>query len=329
MPSAATEEWSVACVSSVPVVSHHSIESRSYRAVGRPDRLLQAAVTSFCSIPRPTRRETAQLDDLSGPLLNLVSDDTLRFVAASLSDTPHAPPVLIRKLADLPPGISAPLLLRSPVLGSIDLLALIGRHGTGHARVIAARHDLDSRIARLIETLGIERAAPADETPQSPDHAASPADRTRDRLRTMMRPSGTIRKHGSNERVLLRWDGDPGSYRKLRSTALTGVPDLVRTALADALDVDKAHARSILETTDMSRLIVAMRALRLSEEQAFLIVQCVWPTRLASLRSIAAFFDAYAAITAEQADRMVDQWRMQPEREAANEPHGRSNLRAS
>lgn len=300
-------------------MSNHLPESRSYRAAGRPERLLRAAVTSFCSIPRPTRRETAQLDDLAGPLLNSVNEETLRFVAASLSDLPSAPPVLVRKLADLPPDISAPLLLRSPVLGNIDLLALIGRHGAGHARIIAARHDLDDRIARLIESLGIEPARPAMR------EGNSSADRTRDRLRAMMHPVGAAAPSGSDP-LRLRWEGDPGAYRKLRSTALTGVPDLVRTALADALSVDPGQARSILASADLSELIVAMRSLRLSEEQAFLIVQCARPGRLSSPRSIAAFLDAYGAVPTEQADRVVARWRAET---PANEAHASPQLRAS
>ena len=106
----------------------------SHRAAGKPERLLRAAVTAFCSIPRPDRRETAQLDDLAVPLLERVSDDTLRFTADALSDSPFAPPMLIRRLCDRPVDICAPILLLSPVLTHFDLLALIRRHGLAPAR---------------------------------------------------------------------------------------------------------------------------------------------------------------------------------------------------
>ena len=97
----------------------------SHRAAGKPERLLRSAVTAFSAIARPTRRETGQLDDLAVPLLGSVSDETLRFAAATLSDSPYAPPTLVRRLCDMSVDICAPLLMRSPVLTPIDLLALI------------------------------------------------------------------------------------------------------------------------------------------------------------------------------------------------------------
>ena len=56
----------------------------------------------------------------------------------------------MRRLADEPVDIAAPLLLRSNALTDIDLIALIGRHGIGHARVIARRPDLNPTIAQLV-----------------------------------------------------------------------------------------------------------------------------------------------------------------------------------
>ena len=268
----------------------------SYRAAGKPERLLRAAVTAFCSIARPTRRETAQLDDLAVPLLGSVSDETLRFVAAALSDSPHAPPTLVRRLADLPVDISAPLLMRSPVLTAIDLVALIGRHGLPHARAIAARPGLDERILRLIRSLGaIEEESPA------------AAEETRRRLRAMMRPAAMADDDASAAPVRLRWEGDPGPYRKLRSTALAGSPELFSTALADALDIELARARAVAANPDPSELIVALRALSLSEEEAFLVVQCLRPAR--DRRAIAAFLEACAAVSPQDAARVVAGWR--------------------
>ena len=277
-------------------------------------------MTAFCSITRPTRREIAQLDDLSGPLLNLVSDETLRFVAASLSETPHAPPILVRRLADQPPNISAPLLLRSPILGTIDLLALIGRHGAGHARVIAARRHVDQRLLKLAASLDADfededarsqanRAElPGDRILASPPHAGQ-AEGVRGLLRTMMLPAEAP-SEGRAGAVQLRWAQDPGDYRKLRSTALTGVATLFHTALANALNIDVEQAAAIVESPDISELIVALKSLDLSEEQAFVVAKCACPSRLAHHRSIAAFLDAYGSLSASQASQVVEAWRV-------------------
>ena len=296
-----------------------SSQPHSPFSAGKAEKLLRASVTSFCSIPRPTRREVAQLDDLALPLLGAVPDDALRFVAAALSELSSAPPQLVRRLADQPVEISAPLLMRSPVLGAIDLVALIGRHGLPHARAISARRDLDERIMRLIRSIGAA-SGPV------PDNA----EQAREKLRGMMLPAGA---GVAKRKVHLRWEETPGPYRKLRSTALAGVPALFQTALADALGVGIACARAIGEAGDASRLVVALRALSLSEEQAFLILQGVWAGRPGNLRTVPAFLDAYQAVSVEQAVRMVASWQgsgpVSPARQPANGPVSRKDLRAS
>lgn len=300
--------------------SSSPLKLSSHRAAGKPERLLRAAVTAFCSIPRPDRRETAQLDDLAVPLLERVSDDTLRFTAAALSDTPFAPPMLIRRLCDRPVDICAPILMRSPVLTNIDLLALIGRHGLAHARAIAARPRLDPRIVRLIASIGAFETEPA----------PGKVEQVRGRLRAMMLPGEELRQPQEEPRVSLHWQGTPDAYRKLRSTALTGVPALFHTALADSLDIDMERARDIADGSDVSALIVAMRALDLGEEQAFLVFQCVWPERTGNARSVRAFLDAWQAVSKEQAEAIVGRWR-EPHRigQPANEPNRPDALKAS
>lgn len=272
----------------------------SYRAAGKADRLLRAAVTAFCANARPTRREAAQFDDLAGPLLAGASDETLRFVAAALSETPSAPPALVRRLADLPVEISAPLLMRSPVLSPIDLLALIARHGGAHARAIASRPGLDERIRLIIGSLDVPEERPV---------PAAPVGEARERLRAMMRPAQDNDAPAAKPTppVKLRWEGEPGIYRKLRSTALAGAPALFHTALADALSIIPAQARAIVEDADVSRLIVALRALPLGEEEALLVMQCLRPAR--DRRGIAAFLDAWQAVSREDAAHVVAGWR--------------------
>ena len=67
------------------------------------------------------------------------------------------------------------------------------------------------------------------------------------------------------------------------------------------------QARAITEDRDATRIIVALRALPLSEEEAFLIMQCLRPAR--DRHSIAAFLEAWQAITQKQAAQVVARWR--------------------
>lgn len=296
------------------------LNASSYRAAGKADRLLRAAVTSFCAAARPTRREAAQLDDLAVPLIGAVSDETLRFTAAALSETPHAPPALVRRLADLPVEISAPLLMRSPVLTPIDLLALVARHGAPHARAIAGRPGLDRRILLLIRTLDIAGEAPK---PASAGEA-------RAALRTMMRPAQDAAPAAAEPSpIRIRWEGDPGAYRKLRSAALVGAPVVFHTALAGALGIATDEAAAIADDLDPARLIVALRALGLGAEEAFLVLQCLRPVR--ARREVATFLDAFEAVSHEDAARVAADWRRpSPHREPANgERPIPDNLRAS
>lgn len=223
-----------------------------------------------------------------------VSDDCLRFVAAALSDLPHAPPALVRRLADQPVDISAPLLMRSPVLTGVDLVALIGRHGLPHARAIAARASLDERIARLIRSIGaLDESAP------------DKAEETRSRLRAMMRPAG----EASDRPVRLRWERAPDLYGKLRSTVLAGVPALFHTALADALAVPLPRARAIAESEDPADLLVALRSLALSEEQAFLLAHSLRPQDFCHPHATARFLEAFRIIRPDDAAEKVARWR--------------------
>jgi uncharacterized protein (DUF2336 family) len=189
----------------------------------------------------------------------------------------------------MPVEISAPLLLRSPVLTPIDLLALVARHGVPHARAIAGRADLDERILLLIRSVDV----PA-ETPKP-----SAADETRKSLRAMMRPASNAPS--------LRWEGDPGAYRKLRSAALSGAPAAFHGALAGALAIAPATARAIAGDADPARLILALRALDLSAEEAFLVIQCLRPVR--ERREVAKFLAAWEAVAQDDAARVAAEWR--------------------
>jgi uncharacterized protein (DUF2336 family) len=197
--------------------------------VARSDRLFRAAVSGFCSMTSPTRLDASRLDQLALPLLPLVSDESRRYAAAALSRSFPGPQGLIRRLAEDEIAISAPILAASPVLGDIDLIGLIGRHGLAHAAAVARRSGLNPNIAALIRALGLaedREAEPADaraasdnahvlpvETPAAETVAAgarqvptgpvaaafddyvqsepgAAEEAARDRLRSMMMPAG-------------------------------------------------------------------------------------------------------------------------------------------
>ena len=274
-------------------------------------------MSAFCSLTRPSRREIAQIEDLTLPLFDNVSVESRRYVAAALSECEYAPAALVRRLCEEPVDVCAPLLVRSRALSDIDLIALIGRHGLPHARAIARRRDLNPTIAQLIKALErptlvrvrqpepiVEVAGDSVEaTPAKPDQQKLPgtaAENARRRLRTMMLPDGVT---SVNPFV------GPATYGKLRETALTGNAAFFQTALADALDIDFSTARVLTEQSSYVSLLAALRALDLSEDRAFLITVAVYPREFPHPQAIRIFLDRYRLLHRDVALDKVRGWK--------------------
>jgi uncharacterized protein (DUF2336 family) len=287
---------------------------------GKGERLFRAAISAFCSLPRPSRREIAQVEDLTLSLFDGVSVGSLRFVAAALSECEYPPTALVRRLCEQPADIAAPLLMRSNALADIDLIALIGRHGLPHARAIARRKNLNPAIADLIKVLErptlvrtagaapatravAEPAKPASTNPEAPRLRGRAVEATRHRLRAIMA--------GNRNGATANLNTPPGStYAKLRETALTGNAAFFQTAIADALELDFATARSLTESATYSSLLVALRALDLGEDKAFLIVVAVYHRLFPHPEAIRIFLDRYRCLHRDVARQKVNEWKV-------------------
>lgn len=275
-------------------------------------------MSAFCSLTRPSRREIAQLEDLTLPLFETVSVESRRYVAAALSECEYAPAALVRRLCEEPVDVCAPLLVRSRALSDIDLIALIGRHGLPHARAIARRKDLNPTIAQLIKALekpalvrvrqpepiaevAGDRAESAPAAPSPPKLPGSAAENARRRLRSMMLAEG--------EATSVNPFVGSATYGKLRETALTGNAAFFQTALADALDIDFSTARALTEQSSYLSLLAALRALDLSEDRAFLITVAVYPREFPHPQAIRIFLDRYRLLHHEAALEKLRGWK--------------------
>lgn len=275
-------------------------------------------MSAFCSLTRPSRREIAQLEDLTLPLFDSVSVESRRYVAAALSECEYAPTALVRRLCEEPVDVCAPLIVRSRVLSDIDLIALIGRHGLPHARAIARRKDLNPTIAQLIKALekptlvrvrqpepiaevAGDSAESAPTAPSPPKLPGSAAESARRRLRTMMLAEG--------EATSVNPFVGSATYGKLRETALTGNAAFFQTALADALDIDFSTARALTEQSSYVSLLAALRALDLSEDRAFLITVAVYPREFPHPQAIRIFLDRYRLLHHEAALEKLRGWK--------------------
>ena len=210
----------------------------------------------------------------------------MRFAAAALSDSAAAPLALVRQIAALPVDVSAPLLVRSPLLGEVDLIALIGRLGLAHARAIARRPQPGPRLKALLSSLRDEDIARRFPPLAGEDRLAV----ARERLRAIGRdqtPAGAAH------------------WRSLCDSALTGIPALFQTALADALETGFSAAGRIVEREVLS--IAAFRVIGLSAEQAFLLVCATGAARLAAATFIRQFFSDYDSLDIEACSRVIDE----------------------
>ena len=285
---------------------------------GRPERLFRAAIAAFCSLTRPSRREITQLDDLTLPLFDSVSAEGRRFAAAALSESRYVPPRLIQRLCDEPVTVCAPLLVRSPALRDIDLIRLIGRHGLGHARAIARRHPLNPAIADLLNLLRDPGIARLHRPTRDPIADTPSADTVRERLRALM-DSDAPDRQASAAKPSTSGRAEPSDvFDRLREAALSGRTAPFHDALAEALAITPARAQAITDAPGYGELILSLRALRLGEEQAFLIVAAIKSRVFDGPHAVRLFLSRFRLVSAAAMARKLAAW--QSEMKAAVEP---------
>lgn len=306
------------------------------REAGKAERLFRAAVSAFCSLTRPSRREIAQFEDLAVPLFDMVSLEARRFAAAALSECEYAPIALVRLLGNQPVDVAAPLIIRSPVLKDIDLIALIGRHGLTHARVIARRTNLNPAITDLIRALEnpkLVRLPTSNGRTQQTDQAlketgddtgnstrpspGTSAENARRRLRSMMVSSPADQKVQKPQPV--------SSYVSLRDAALSGNAGSFSGALTKAIGMTSpAAATALAQASSYSSLMALLRYLYLTEERAFLVMAAAFPGRFSHVAAIRGFIDDYRRIDPAKAEAEVSEWKS---RQSSNPAEAKSPVR--
>ncbi|MFC5583983.1 hypothetical protein ACFPOD_02585 [Nitratireductor kimnyeongensis] len=270
----------------------------------RPERLFRAAVSAFSSLTRPTRREIAQLDDLALPLYPMISTETRRYAAAVLSECQNPPRGLIKKLADEPAEISAPLLMRSPALSDVDLIGLLARHGRAHARVIGRRAGLNSAIVALTRALSAQGSEPDSET-QTGGSAVEAE--VRHRLRLIMRAANSQSPPAQQDSHHSLPAANEAA-RTLRAAAFSGERDALEKALSSILGISKNAACEITGFPTYGELIVALKALQIGEAEAFLLSATVFPGLFTQRSSISFFLERYEALSLEAARQRLRDW---------------------
>ena len=122
--------------------------------LARDAMLLRATTELFIQSSGNDADAVRRFEDVTLHLLPKVADADRAFVAEGLADRTDAPGMVVRTLAKDAIVIAAPLLSRSPVLGSLDLLVVIAATGADHHRLIAARPLLPPEVVRALRLGG-------------------------------------------------------------------------------------------------------------------------------------------------------------------------------
>ncbi len=280
-----------------------ALEDRS--GGSKADDLLTASITAFCSVARPAKSDAQQLEDLAVPLLPLTSPRVRRHAAAVLSELPHAPHRLIMALAEDDVDISAPILLRSPVLKTGDLIDIIRRKGLGHARAIARRTTSDPLLLDALHSFddpALERTLAFQLSTDVDTVAAPESERlreTRQALRELMLSTDI----GQSD--------DQALADRLIDAALLDQTTQFQEEFARALELGMESTVRIVGHGLNAELTIAFASLGLSAEASHLILTGLFGLVHKDLHSLRLFIQSYRQIDQEKARATVARWKIQ------------------
>ncbi|MEO8667568.1 MAG: DUF2336 domain-containing protein [Bauldia sp.] len=120
----------------------------------RDAALLRATTDLFLQEPSHDRDEIRRYEELASHFLPRVSQADRAYVAERLASRSDAPTAVIRLLAKDTVEIARHILIKSPVLTSLDLLTVVAATGAEHHRLIAARERLGADVERALRLMG-------------------------------------------------------------------------------------------------------------------------------------------------------------------------------
>jgi uncharacterized protein (DUF2336 family) len=277
----------------------------------RKDEILRASVSAFVALTKPVRRDINQIEDLVLPILPFASVSAKRFASAALAESTFAPIALIKALCAESPDICAPLLLKSPVLMPVDLVTVIGRHGKEHARIISCRRHLPNDVIEALALVDDEvvRDRISDARPNAQDNIKpANAAEARQMLLEMATSIAQPATEGKEANPAGEF-GEPNNPERLVRLSLHEKPELLATALADGLGLPVSRCLRFMRRSGSGELITALKALRLSSDQAFVILCALNPLSAASKADIRLMKDRFDAMEQDKANDTVRLWK--------------------
>ena len=324
----------------------------------RDSALLRATTELFAQDLTHSEDEIRRYEELAIHFLPKVPVEVRATVAERLAICADAPRAVIRVLARDVFQVAAPVIRRSPVLDSFDLLSVIAATDIEHHRLIARRSDLSEDVARALRLTGdaevigyldngpsmrvrpAEAAAPPPaETPTVVPQAERPPARPRHgrfdiwqfldldratRLRVIadiaMDPS-IVQPASASAQSADRAFQSILSAAQIVGFARNGRDAELIAAIADGLQLNTDAVAACVNDHTGEPLAILLKALRLDEIQAQQVFLMASPVG----RDVQAFYpltDLYAGMDHSTAETLCEAWRIvTAERKAGHEPY--------
>lgn len=319
----------------------------------RDSALLRATTELFVQDLTHDEDEIRRYEELAIHFLPKVPVEVRATVAERLAICADAPRAVVRALARDVFQVAAPIIRRSPVLDSFDLLSVIAATDVEHQRLIARRSDLSDDVKRALRLTGDEevtgyldngpamRAAPAKEAEPEPTTAHRPEtpapqrwrgrfdiwqfidlDRpTRLRVIADIAMGPPIPRPGPTGRSADRAFQSILSAAQIVGFARDGrIAELI-AAIADGLELSPDAVAASVRDRSGEPLAVLLKALRLDELQAQQVFLMAGPVG----RDVQVFLpltDLYAGMDHSTAETLCEAWRIvAAERKAGHEPY--------
>ncbi len=326
----------------------------------RDSALLRATTELFVQDVTHDEDEIRRYEELAIHFLSKVPVEVRANVSERLALCADAPPAVVKALARDVFQVAAPVIRRSPLLDSFDLLAVIAATDVEHHRLIARRADLGDDVKRALRLTGdaevigyldngpamrvapVELAAEEPRAVEAPEAAqppeSQPAPRRRSRFDiwqfldldrpTRLRVIADIAVGPPIPRPTTAAGQNPDrafqsilSAAQIVGFARNGRIAEMTAAIADGTGLTPDAVAACVQDRTGEPLAILLKALRLDELQAQQIFLMASPIG----RDVQAFFpltDLYAGMDHSTAETLCEAWRIvTAERKAGHEPY--------
>lgn len=281
----------------------------------RKDVVLIATVTSFESLPHPSRSELRQFAELFGPLFTASSEEARRQAVAALSQSPTVPPAVAFFIASQPIATAAPFLASSPCLDDDTLITIARSQGAAHAKAIVLRENLSPKVIDALVSLRQDRPAVLPEAPAAEPEAMAPAVREdeerawrEEELRRRIKALANHVHRAGDDRLGLR-TLTPVQEALLVRFARNREGGMFATALADSLSASRWLAERIMLDISGQQLATTLKALAMDEADGLFVLERFYSHLCTETNGVSRGRFLWDALDADDCGRRVEAWR--------------------